>query len=259
MTIGSGTVEKATSLLEFFSEQSPGSGLSQLARLSGINKATTLRYLLALQSAGFIEQDEQTSLYYLGPAFSKFARIREASNPFNRAVGRVLADLAALTNETSHVSTLSNQEIKTVSLVESTRSARVILPFGERLPLHATASGLSILAWAKPDLLEGVLASDLEVFTEFTIADKVSLRETVARARADGYARGYQGYELDVVGLAAPYFDASGHAKGAVAVAMPLSRNSAEIENTISEAVIAASQQITTAIGGVTPDCYPQT
>ncbi|MEL6521591.1 MAG: IclR family transcriptional regulator [Pseudomonadota bacterium] len=258
MTTGSGTVEKALALLPFFTEQSPTLGLSRLARLSGINKATTLRYLLALQSAGFIEQDAETSAYYLGPAFSKYARIRMAANPFQRVVDRVSASLASLTNETAHVSRLGHEELETVALVEGTRSARVILAQGERLPLHATASGLSLLGWATNEVLDAVLASELEVFTEHTISTTEQLLAVVQEVRTKGFSYGNQGFELDVVGIAAPYFDESGFAVGAVAVAFPVSRSTPDLERRVAIAVTAAGRELTTALGGVEPPTFPK-
>lgn len=257
MATGTGTIEKAMSLLQHFTEQSPSLGLSRIARLSGVNKATTLRYLRALQSADFIEQDEKTSSYFLGPAFSRYARISASTNPFLRAVERVLEELAALTNETCHASSVKEDGLETLSLVESTRSARVILAYDETLPFHATASGLAVLTWAEPDIVSRVLSGELVAFTEHTITERSALEECLSRSKATGYTCGFQGYELDVVGLAAPYFGTRGFAKGAIAVALPVSRSSPDFERAISKAVIQAGQELTAALGGRPPDTYP--
>lgn len=258
MTSGSETVERALSLLQFFTEDRPSIGLSRLARESGINKATTLRYLLALQSAGFIEQDRKSTNYCLGPAFHRYARVRKASGAFPRMVEVVLNDLAGLTNETSHISRISGTVLETIDLVQSTRSARVILPYGEALPLHATASGLAVLAWAPANLSDVTDQIPLKAFTEHTITSKTKLKAYLDEVRQRGVARGFQGFELDVVGLAAPYFDEDGTALGAVAVAMPVSRSSVEREAAISDAVLNASERLTASLGGVTPPSYPR-
>lgn len=257
MTNGSGTVEKALSVLRFFTEQTPELGLSELSRMSGVNKATALRYLLALQSEGFIEQDSKSSKYFLGPAFGVYARIREASDPFARAAEGALTDLAGLTAETAHISAVIGTALETVGQVESTRSTRVILPHGEKLPLHATASGLALLAWAREGLLDEVLAENLTKFTEHTITTRQDLLACLEQTRRQGYSVGFQGYELDVLGLAAPYFGPAGHACGAVAVAMPISRFTLAIEQEISTAVRAAARKLTVAKNGIEPDSFP--
>ena len=51
------TVDKALSLLEYFSDLRPEIGLSEFARLSGFDKSAALRMLGALVRAGFVEQD----------------------------------------------------------------------------------------------------------------------------------------------------------------------------------------------------------
>ena len=49
------TVEKALRLLDYFDDQHPEFGLSELARLSGIDKATVLRMLGDLAATGFAD------------------------------------------------------------------------------------------------------------------------------------------------------------------------------------------------------------
>ena len=51
-----GTVTKALTLLDHFTLARPLIGLSEVARLAGVNKATAFRLLSELQSAGFVEQ-----------------------------------------------------------------------------------------------------------------------------------------------------------------------------------------------------------
>ncbi|MEC7141747.1 MAG: helix-turn-helix domain-containing protein, partial [Pseudomonadota bacterium] len=60
------TVDKALSLLEYFSDLRPEIGLSEFARLSGFDKSAALRMLGALVRAGFVEQDAQSRKYRLG-------------------------------------------------------------------------------------------------------------------------------------------------------------------------------------------------
>ena len=98
------TVDKALSLLSYFSEQRPSVGLSELARLSGFNKATTRRFLVALEKHGIVEQDATTRLYRLGAGLLRLARVREATNPVAAIVQPVLNDLVSVTGETAHFS-----------------------------------------------------------------------------------------------------------------------------------------------------------
>ena len=51
-----GTVGKALGLLDLFTRAQPQLGLSQLARASGVNKATCHRLMTELESRGLVEQ-----------------------------------------------------------------------------------------------------------------------------------------------------------------------------------------------------------
>jgi DNA-binding IclR family transcriptional regulator len=137
------TVDKALSLLSYFSEQRPSVGLSELARLSGFNKATTRRFLVALEKHGIVEQDATTRLYRLGAGLLRLARVREATNPVAAIVQPVLNDLVSVTGETAHFSLYAGGSLATIGLSESAKSSRVMLGKGEAIPLHATASGLA--------------------------------------------------------------------------------------------------------------------
>ena len=109
-----GTVGKAISLLELFTVAEPELGLTDLARRSGFDKATTRRLLVALTSRGFIEQDAATRHYRLGAGLSRLARIREARFPFLQTAVPLVRDLASATAETVHLSEFGTDRLVTV-------------------------------------------------------------------------------------------------------------------------------------------------
>lgn len=257
MASGSETVEKALSLLNIFSEQTPAIGLSELSKKSGFSKPTTQRFLHSLNAKGFVEQDPETKNYYLGPAFLHFALVRETSVPLSVAVKNALEDLAAEVGETAHASVASNDALATVDLVVSKRTIRVILDPGEMLPFHATASGIAYLAYAEPEIVERVLSNELEAITPHTITDIEELKAKLEIVRKSGYARSSNSYEEDVVGIAAPYFGPSGNVCGAIAVAMPQGRFSREIEQNVATYVRNAAHKLTRARGGMPSERLP--
>lgn len=224
MTTGPSTVLKALSLLDYFSEQRPAIGLSTFAKLSGFNKATTLRFLVALESKGFVEQNEESRMYNLGPAFLRFSQLREASFPLTEAVMSVLRDLNAATGETSHASIRSGNALATIGVVESTRANRVIVEMGEALPLHATASGLIYLAFSEQAFVSEVLAQPLASFTPDTLTQTDRIRDCLANFRKTAIAHAPGSYEEDVLGIAAAFFEPGGAVCGTVATALPNSR-----------------------------------
>lgn len=218
------TVGKALSLLDLLTVDEPGLGLSEIARRSGFDKATTRRLLMSLCDQGFIEQDAKSRSYYLGPALSRLARVREVHFPFLRVAAPLVRALAQETEETVHLSEYGAGRLVTVHVEESSRAHRVGVDIGMLLPLHATASGIAFLAHTRPDIVEEALSGAFDTFTPFTVTDRQRLRESIITAAQRGYSHGDQGYEEGVFSVGAAVLGSDGYAIGALAVASPVSR-----------------------------------
>lgn len=243
------TVDKALRLLGFFSEGRPAIGLSEIARLSGFNKATARRLLVALENHGFVEQDDKTRAYRLGPGLLRLARVREAISPVQEVVRPIMNELVARIGETAHFSMYAGGSLATIGLVESTKSNRVMLERGEVIPLHATASGLAFMAFARPEIVEEALNKKLTRHTSFTITDSNELRERLSLVATDGVAVANSSYEDGVCGVAAPVVGQDGFSRGAIAIAAPASRAKREVIAEIQPEVKRAAAEIASAMG----------
>jgi len=246
------STSKALELLEFFTLEHPEIGLSELKRMARRDKATTFRQLSALQSAGLVEQNPTTRAYRIGPAVLRLAFLRERTIPRRRAATEALVHLAEATGQTAHASLLSGDTLRTIAVQESSRhSARVVINEAV-LPLHATASGLVVLAFGDAALMD-VAMGELYPFTETTLTDGAALSRAVSQTRFDGIGTSRQTFEDGVHGMAAPLFDESGHVAGAIAVATLAPRMTTGLATTIRAELIAAARQISTEWGGQTP------
>jgi len=248
------TVEKALRLLDLFDEGRPTIGLSELARLAGQDKATVLRMLSDLATAGLVEQDPVRRDWRLGAGLIRLARRREAAFPAAGVLAPILARLAAATGETAHASLRDGPDLGTVGVTDSPQPTRVHLDPGQRLPLHATASGLAYVAFARPDVAADLLTRDLRPRTEHTPTDPAALARALAAARRDGYACADRTMEHDVCGLAVPLFGPDGFAIGALAVASPAARMTPDHRAAILTALAIAGREATRALGGRSPD-----
>ncbi|MDA4846120.1 IclR family transcriptional regulator [Hoeflea poritis] len=250
-----GTISNALGLLDHFSESQPEIGLADLRKLSGHDKATTYRYLTELVAFGMLEQDPGSKRYRLGPAVLRLANIRESVFPLRSAIQAITDRLSEATSETAHISLLQGLVLSPLAKKESPRhAARVSLSLSEMLPLHATASGLAIIAFSREDLLERAIKSPLKKYTAFTTTDAERLRADIAKTVARGFGMSDQGYEEEVFGIAVPFFDQAGHATGTAAVASPTSRMSDELAAIIKRALIVAARAITETRGGTIPE-----
>ena len=145
-----GTVGKALDLLDLFTRARPQVGLSDLARLAGVNKATCYRLLTELASRGLVEQIAASREYRLGPALIRLARLRDAAVPARNAVMPLLQALARATGETAHLSQLAGGVLQTLAFAYPAQTGvAVMMDDADILPFHATASGAAVLAFCQ--------------------------------------------------------------------------------------------------------------
>jgi DNA-binding IclR family transcriptional regulator len=245
------TVDKAMKLLGYFSVAEPEFGLSELARLASFDKAATRRFLVALANHGFIEQDNDTRKYRLGPAFLRLARIRETTRPLRRMVQRSLDELTQATGETAHGSMFSGEHLSTIGIAEPQRPTRVSVDPSQALPLHATASGLACLAFLDEDTARQIMAGlSLRKHTDHTCGSKRELKALLAETRERGYSMAVRTFDDEVISIAAPVFDATGTAIGTISVASIASRFSKESERRVARCVLKAATAVSDATGG---------
>ena len=247
------SASKTLQLLSYFSPTRPEIGLSTLCRLAKRDKATTHRHLQALEDSGFVEQNALTREYRLGPALLQLARIRELTVPRQETARPVLQSLADHIGETAHVSVLSGDSLIALASCESTRhSTRVIIDL-DKFPLHATASGLSALAFGPPNLMD-IAVQNLRSFTDHTINSPETLKAAVQAVRETGFGRTNRSLEDEVSSLAVPVFDGTGGFAGAISVACVATRFSPALERLCQHHLVTASRTLSRDWGGVIPD-----
>ncbi|MDE4132834.1 IclR family transcriptional regulator [Phaeobacter sp. QD34_3] len=253
-----GTVTKALSLLGYFSHGRPEIGLSDLTRLSGMNKATVYRLMSELQESGFVEQADGDRSYRLGPQVLRLAALREAAVPILSVSRRVLKDLSTQTGETTHLSLVQGSQLNSLSHAYSPRHAtRVMMEDAEVLTYHGTASGLAVLAFAEPDFVDAILSGPLHSHTAATVTDPEAIRAHLREVRKVGMAQSVGGFEAEVHSHAVPVFGPDAKVIGALAVAAPVSRMTADQAALIPEALRGAGRTLTHRIGGAAPADYP--
>ena len=253
-----GTVAKALSLLSLFSQARPVIGLSDVARLSGTNKATTFRLLGELQAQGFVEQVGRDRAYRLGPEILRLAALREAAVPLMSAAREILDHLSQKTGETAHMSHVQGHRLNTLAYAHGTRhGTQVRMEDAEVLSFHATSSGLAVLGFCTPGFIDEILSRPLTVFTSDTRTDAAQIRADLDEVRQSGLAESIGGFEADVHSLATPVFGPDRLPIGALAVATPASRMTDDLKSLITQELHRGAQDLTHKIGGLYPDHFP--
>lgn len=249
-----GTVGKALELLTVFNRTRSQVGLSDLARLSGLNKATCFRLMAELQAQGFVEQTGVAREYRLGPAVLGLAALREATVPTRDAALPEVQRLADATGETAHISHRVGDRLQTLAFAYGgIHGTKVMMEDADWLPWHATSSGLAVLAFLPEVDREAILKQPLLRLTARTETDPDAIRWLIGQVRARGAAESTGTFEADVQSYALPLFGPDGGCRGAIAVAAPAARMTASLRARIIVEINDAARVVTGLWGGAIP------
>lgn len=237
-------------VFEFLSETN-GKALSALAADLGQSPATVYRILVTLEGWGLVEFDQIEQIWHIGPrAFVIGSRFLRRTSLVDRA-RPILRSLMERTGETANLGIEQNGYVLFVSQVETHASIRAFFPPGTLSRLHASGIGKALLAGMGPERIDKFLAdTPLERFTEHTLTSREAVMEDLRATRQRGFAIDGEERNLGMRCIAAPVFDIHSEAIAGLSVSGPTSRVRPDQIPTLSEAVLAAAQDLTAAIGG---------
>jgi DNA-binding IclR family transcriptional regulator len=217
------SVDRAVAILDLLAENGWRAG-AEVARDLGVHRSTALRLLGTLERHALVERDPRTAKYRLGPRLPQLARVVTGELDLRHVARPVCEALAASTGETVTLDILDGDEI--VPIEQSTGSTALMSVnwLGRRTPVHCTASGKVILAFAADTVRQRLLARPLEPLTGRSVVDVVELDKQLAAARMTGYARTFDELEMGLDAIAAPVYSADGEVVAAIDVSGPAHR-----------------------------------
>lgn len=161
--------------------------LSEVAVAVNLNRATTRRALLTLESLGYVETDGR--LFKLTPRVLTLATAYLSSNVVSAVAQPVVERVCRELGETCSVGVLDLPHTVFVARASPKRIISVDLAIGYRLPAYPTSIGRVLLGGLGPEALDAYFAAlEPQKLTPRTVIDKAMLRAHVLAARENGFA-----------------------------------------------------------------------
>lgn len=204
------SLERGLAVIRAFSGETPALTLSEVARLTGLTRATARRILLTLQSLGYVRSDGR--LFSLTPQVLTIAHAYLSSLNLWEIARPAMEELVERTHESSSAATLDRTDIVYVARVPTKQRIMTIsLAVGSRLPAHATSMGRVLLAHLSPaEQDEFFDRAELHPLTKRTVTDQGALRAILGGVRERGWALVDQELEEGVRSIAAPLRGSNG-------------------------------------------------
>ncbi|MDQ7260999.1 IclR family transcriptional regulator [Paracoccus sp. PS-1] len=191
----------------------------------GLPKPTIHRLVATLEHEGYLSRQLDGRSYLPGDKLRQMMLGVMHAAQFDLPRHDVLVRLFASVGETCSISIPEGDSLVYVDRVETSWPLRLVIRLGTRVPLHATAAGKVCLAHMNPQSLEHFLRhARLQAHTPNTFATAESLREELARIRAQGHATDEQEFIPGMIGVSVPALDARGRVLAALTFHAPVER-----------------------------------
>lgn len=238
------SLERGLAVVRVFSREHPRLTLAEVARLTGLTRATARRVLLTLEHLGYARTNGRgfeltPRVLDLGYAYLSSLDLASIAEPAMEA-------LVERTHESCSAAVLDGAEIVYVARVPTKRIMAISLGLGSRLPAYATSMGRVLLAELEREQVDQLIGpGPLPALTDRTITASTELHDELARVRRQGWALVDQELELGIRSIAAPLRDRQRVAVAAINVSSHAGRVSLDvIRRDFLSALVDTAEQI---------------
>jgi len=250
-------LQRGLELLRLFKQSERGLTAMQVGRLSGLPVSTVHRFLVNLETAGFLKHGVN-GIYNLGLECFAVGQAALGQLDIRRLSLPYLLDLNQQTRETIHLTIRHGLSAVYVEKIDSLEPLRIHSRIGASVPLYCTAVGKVMLGYMPEVEREDALRQiELKRVTANTIGSLQELRTELLRVRKNGHACDMEENELYIRCIAAPIWDHQGEVHSSLSITAPLVRMPVarlrQLAPLIQDAGLQISRELGYAPGKINP------
>lgn len=214
---------KGLAVIEVFDAAHARLSITDVAELTGLERATARRCLLTLTSLGYASYDGK--FFMLTPRVLRLGHSYLAATPLPGIIQPFLERLTAATGESASASVLDGTDILYIARASLRRVMSINLSPGTRLPAYCSSMGRVLLAAMPPAAARSLLErSDRPANTPKTKTDLTALMDELALVAKQGYAVIDEELELGLRSIALPLLNARGETVAALNIGAQAAR-----------------------------------
>lgn len=247
------SVTRALDILSCFTDEQPEVRVVDVANKLNLTQSNVSRLLVTMESLHYVEKDELSGFYRLGPQIISLGGIALNNYDIRK---QALPELYALENKLglgANLAVFSRNRMFYLAHVDSHKSPRMYTMNGRSLPLHCTGIGKVLLAHLDPQHRdEFVQVERLHQYTAHTICDAALLQDELELIRQQGYAMEIEELALGRACIAAPVRDRKGQVIAGMSISGSLSDlNIKARESELSSIIIEVADRVSVKMGHI--------
>lgn len=226
------SLARGLEVINAFSKDSPSMTLTEVAESVGLNRATARRFLLTLQSLGYISST--------GKQFALTPKVMELGFSYLSGLGLtdlISPHLVSLSNElheSASAAILDGTDIVYIARAAGQKIMQVQITIGTRFPAAFTSMGRVILADLSTDKQREILSrTHLTPLTQHTKVSSEEILSELQKVKSQGFAFVDQELELGLRSLAVPIRNKQGLIVAAINVSAAASGSSESAVNSL--------------------------
>jgi DNA-binding IclR family transcriptional regulator len=248
------SLAKALGILDLFLDNQGEMALSQIAKLSGLNKSTVSRIVSTLVKHGYLKQKEKRGNYSLGTIYLNFSGVVKEKLQLRSIAIPYLTKLSKQVHESIMIAYGDGkEEVFTETFHDTSRPdnvLRIVPEEGTGMPLHSTSLGKVLLANMPDEELEKYFNSKpRKYFTPNTITNINDMKNHLMSAKQEGIAFDDEEFSIGVRGVGAGLRDSEGKIVGAIAVVAPAVRLTRARMRELASDVKSCAMEISRELG----------
>jgi DNA-binding IclR family transcriptional regulator len=245
------SVSRALDLLEAFLGHGPELGLTRIATVLNMNKATAHRLLATLETRGYVQHSPVNHRYSLGIRLFELGAHFQNQLDIRRAA---LPELTSMVEETGQAGFLCVRDCDhalCLERIEGRHFVRIFaLRLGERQPLHCGAAPRALLSGLSDSEITAYAArTGLPKYTEQTIVTADRLLADADQTRLQGYAVSNEDVSLGIAAVGAPVRDYTKRVVASISLSGIAATYTPERIVSLAGAVAAAAHRISRQMG----------
>ncbi len=242
---------RGLSVIRSFTADSPVQTVSNVARMSGLDRAGSRRMLHTLKALGYVQREGQK--FRLTPVVLDLAYIYLSTTPL-WGTEPVLQKLVMAVQESSSAAVLNGTEIIHVAGVPGPGLMTTHVTTGSRLPAYCSSTGRVLLGGlSEADLDQILKASNITKRTRYSVTSIPELKRIIRREHERGWSFLNQELEEGLWALAVPIVNGSRQIIAAINVIGHTSRsNPRDMIPRVLPQLKHAAQEINTLLLGKT-------
>ena len=248
------SLSRGLGLLERLSQTERGVTLTDISLQVGLPPATAHRLLNTLEQQGFVEQDDEQGLWFIGLKSFQIGSAFLNHRDFIVTARPYMRQLMEQSGETVNLAILHDGQAVFVSQIECREMMRMVVPLGSTAPVHASGAGKALLAALPEYEVTKILHKrGLDHYTDTTLDTPAKLRTALDDIQQRGYAIDDEEHALGLLCVAATIHDQFSEPVAAISVSGPKVRLTAPRIPELGAMVARAAVDITASLGGQIP------